>query len=211
VVWIVLGQIEAGDINYFPARFSKPGALIAAIKEMKFFEVACFDFIALLQQTESFMGQFSLTATLTWDTLRTALDLSVRQFDHVQSGLRNYSMSCDPPPKKVLDVADSKNCLAKVLTYRALSANPPYVYEFPRQMSMLMYYLDPSRANASCASPNVHLLPSLIRGEAGNFGETAVVLTQCACDQLHEEVRTRCCNMSRMFTICFIGHVCTSA
>ena len=210
MVWIVLGQIEAGDINYFPARFSKPGALIAAIKEMKFFEVACVDFIALLQQTESFMVQFSLTATLTWDTLRTALNISPAQFDHVQSGLRNYSMSCDPPPKKVLDVADSKGCPAKALTYRALSP-AKNVYEFPVDMSLLMYYLDPSRANASCASPNVHLLPSLIRGEAGNFGETAVVLTQCPCDQLHEQVRTRCCNMSRMFTICFIGHVCTSA
>ena len=206
---MVLGQIVAGEINYFPVKFIKPGALIEAIKEMKFFEVACVDFIQLLHQTESFMVQFPLTAPLTWDTLRTALNISPAQFDHVQSGLRKYSMSCDPPPKKVLDVTDSKGCPAKALTYRALSAKN--VYEFPVDMSMLMYYLDPSRANSSCASPAAHLLPSLIRGEDGSFGETAVVLTQCACDQLPEQVRTRCCNMSRMFTICFIGHVCTSA
>ena len=207
---MVLGQIVAGEINYFPVRFIKPGPFIEAIKQSKFFNVTCVDFIALLLQTESFMLQFpSLTAPLTWETLRTALNISAAQFDHVQSGLRKYSMSCDPPPKKVLDVTDSEGRVAKAFTYRALSAKN--VYEFPVDMSLLMFYLDPSRANASCASPTAHLLPSLIRGEAGNFGDTAVVLTQCACDQLHEQVRTRCCNMSRMFTICFIGHVCTSA
>jgi hypothetical protein len=60
-------------------RFLKPGPLIEAIKQRKFFVVACVDFIQLLRQTESFILQFpSLTTPLTWETLRTALDLVPR-------------------------------------------------------------------------------------------------------------------------------------
>ena len=209
---MVLVQIVAGQINYFPLGFHKPGPLIAAIKQRKFFAVARVDFIHLLLQTESFIVQFPAyvpdgTNPLTWETFRMALGLNAAQFEHVNSSLREYSIK--EAPKKVLTVIDSVGGVAKAYTYRALS--PANVYEFPELMSLLMLWLDPSNSNASCASPTAHLLPSLIRGEDGNFGKTAVVLTQCPCDQLHEQVRTRCCNMSRMFTICFIGHVCTSA
>ena len=193
---MVPGQIMAGKIDYFPARFLKPGPLIMAIQQRKLLEVARVDFIHLLRQTESFMDKFPAyvpdgTNSLTWETFRMALGLNAAQFEHVNSSLREYSMT--NAPRKLLDAVDTAGALAKCLTYRVMS--PTKVLLFPETMTLLMQYLDPGQSNASYASPTAHQVPSLILGQDGDFGETAVVLTQCACEQLPSQVRTHCCNM----------------
>ena len=174
---MVLGQIMAGRIDYFPARYLKPGPLSMAIKQQKYLAVARADFIHLLRQTGSFLDKFSdyvsdSSNTLTWETFRTALGLIATQYEHVNTSLSTYSMN--KAPGKILDVPDTSGCVTQCLTYRVIS--PTKVLVFPELMTLLMLYLDPSQSNASHASPTAHVVPSLFLGQDGEVGETAVVL-----------------------------------